>query len=193
MGLFFAMKIQLIKSENQQTSEWSGGTTTQLYIYPESADFSKRDFAYRISSAKVEIDESTFTPFPNYNRKLMVLEGVLDLYHEDHYTVLLHPFDQDAFSGNWISRSKGKVIDFNVIFSKDYSANLFHFELSKGEEIQLNCKQMTFLYVLYGNLIIDEKCAEIKDLFVMNGNGEVRMKVNSNTLIIATQLNKIED
>lgn len=187
------MKIQLIKSENQQTSEWSGGTTTQLYIYPESADFSKRDFAYRISSAKVEIDESTFTPFPNYNRKLMVLEGVLDLYHEDHYTVLLHPFDQDAFSGNWISRSKGKVIDFNVIFSKDYSANLFHFELSKGEEIQLNCKQMTFLYVLYGNLIIDEKCAEIKDLFVMNGNGEVRMKVNSNTLIIATQLNKIED
>ena len=109
MGLFFAMKIQLITSKNQRTSEWSGGTTTQLYIYPESADFSKRDFAYRISSAKVEIDESTFTPFPNYNRKLMVLEGVLELYHEDQYAVQLHPFDQDAFPGDWISRSKGKA------------------------------------------------------------------------------------
>lgn len=193
MGLFFAMKIQLVKSEEHQISQWSGGTTTQLYIYPESADFSKQDFAYRISSAKVEIDESTFTPFPNYNRKLMVLDGVLDLYHEDHYAVQLHPFAQDAFSGNWISRSKGKVIDFNVIFSKDYSANLFHFELSKGEEILLNCKEMSILYVLHGNLIIDGKGADIKDLFVVNGAGEVTMKVNSNTLIIATQLNKIED
>lgn len=187
------MKIQIIKSENQQTSEWSGGTTTQLYIYPDSADFSKRDFAYRLSSAKVEIDESTFTPFPNYNRKLMVLDGLLELYHEDHYAVQLHPFDQDAFSGAWTSRSKGKVIDFNVIFSHDYSANLFHFELSKGEEIQFRCTEMTFLYVLYGNLNLDEKCAEIKDLVVVNGNGDLTVTANSNSLIIATQLNKIED
>ena len=193
MGLFFQMEIQLIKAKKLLVSEWAGGTTTQLYIYPESADFSKKDFAYRISTATVDLEETSFTPFPNYNRKLMILEGVLDLFHDDQYAIQLHPFDQDAFSGDWISHSKGKVIDYNVIFSPSYSSEIFHFELSKGEEVKLNCKDTTLLYVLYGEIAVSKGSAQQKDVIIIEGQGELLINATSDALIVVTEVNKIEE
>lgn len=193
MGLFFQMDIQLVKSNELQVTEWTGGTTTQLYIYPTSADFSKKDFAYRISTATVDLEESSFTPFPNYNRKLMILEGVLDLFHDDQYAIQLHPFDQDAFSGNWMSHSKGKVIDYNVIFTSNYASEIFHFELSKAEEVKLNCKETTLLYVLFGEIAVSKGSAQQKDVIIIEGHGELLINAISDALIVVTEINKIEE
>ncbi len=33
--------IEIIKSDAFKKSTWSGGTTTQLYIYPQNADYQK--------------------------------------------------------------------------------------------------------------------------------------------------------
>ena len=193
MGLFFQMEIQLVKANELQVSEWAGGKTTQLYIYPVSADFAKKEFDYRISTATVELEESSFTPFPNYNRKLMILDGVLDLFHDDQYAIQLHPFDQDAFSGDWISHSKGKVIDYNVIFTSKYSSEIFHFELSKGEEVKLNCKDTTLLYVLYGEIAVSKGRAQQKDVIIIQGQGELVINASSDALIVVTEVNKIEE
>lgn len=193
MGLFFQMEIQLIKASELQVSDWAGGKTTQLYIYPASADFAEKDFDYRISTATVELEDSSFTPFPNYNRKLMILDGVLDLFHDDQYAIQLHPFDQDAFSGDWISHSKGKVIDYNVIFSLNYSSEIFHFELSKGEEVKLNCKDTTLLYVLYGEIAVSKGSAQQKDVIIIEGQGELVINATSDALIVVTEVNKIEE
>lgn len=193
MGLFFQMEIQLVKANELQVSEWAGGKTTQLYIYPASADFAKKDFAYRISTATVELEESSFTPFPNYNRKLMILDGVLDLFHDEQYAIQLHPFDQDAFSGDWISHSKGKVIDYNVIFTSNYLSEIFHFELSKGEEVKLNCKDTTLLYVLYGEIAVSKGSAQQKDVIIIEGQGELVINASSDALIVVTEVNKIEE
>ena len=38
------------------TTEWSGGTTTQLAISPERAAYGDREFLWRLSSATVELD-----------------------------------------------------------------------------------------------------------------------------------------
>ena len=193
MGLFFQMEIQLVKANELQVSEWAGGKTTQLFIYPTSADFLKKDFAYRISTATVELEESSFTPYPNYNRKLMILDGVLDLFHDDQYAIQLHPFDQDAFSGDWISHSKGKVIDYNVIFTSNYASEIFHFELSKGEEVKLNCKDTTLLYVLYGEIAVSKGSAQQKDVIIIEGQGELVINASSDALIVVTEVNKIEE
>jgi environmental stress-induced protein Ves len=187
------MEIQLIKASELQVSDWAGGKTTQLYIYPASADFAEKDFDYRISTATVELEDSSFTPFPNYNRKLMILDGVLDLFHDDQYAIQLHPFDQDAFSGDWISHSKGKVIDYNVIFSLNYSSEIFHFELSKGEEVKLNCKDTTLLYVLYGEIAVSKGSAQQKDVIIIEGQGELVINATSDALIVVTEVNKIEE
>ena len=52
------MKINIKGPEEYTVSQWAGGATTQLYIYPEHADYSRRDFIFRLSSATVECERS---------------------------------------------------------------------------------------------------------------------------------------
>ena len=67
--------------EDYVCSVWSGGTTTQLLIAPEGAHYAARDFLWRVSSATVELDESDFTPLPEYERLIATLQGGITLTH----------------------------------------------------------------------------------------------------------------
>ena len=71
------MEWKLLTREDYATTNWSGGTTTQLSIAPEGAVYADRDFLWRLSSATVEDGESEFTPLPDYNRWILLLDGVL--------------------------------------------------------------------------------------------------------------------
>lgn len=116
---WMAYSIEIIRKNQQQVSKWSGGTTTQLLIYPPEAIYSERNFKWRISSAKVEIDESIFTSLPGISRIIMILDGTLKLEHEGHHSIILNKFDQDNFSGDWVTKSYGKVTDFNLMMSRE--------------------------------------------------------------------------
>ncbi|WP_274310225.1 HutD family protein [Solibacillus daqui] len=124
--------IQLIRKNEQTTNEWSGGFTTQLAIYPEDADYKERNFKWRISSAIVELEESIFTPLPDINRLIMVIDGEMTLKHEGHHQVHLKPFEQDRFSGGWTTRSFGKVRDFNLMLSEGCSGDIEAIAVEKG-------------------------------------------------------------
>ncbi|HWR09929.1 HutD family protein [Sporomusa sp.] len=115
---------ELIKTTDQITSNWSGGTTTQIAIYPKNSLYNERNFMWRLSSARVEVEESTFTSLPGIWRLIMVLEGELKLEHSGHHTVQLKPFEQDSFSGNWSTTSFGKVRDFNLMLAPGCSGEL---------------------------------------------------------------------
>jgi len=112
------MKIKKIGTDMQAVSRWSGGTTTQLAIYPESALYADRDFLWRVSSAVVELPESDFTPLPDYDRILMILEGELSLSHDDGDEYTLHALEQTAFDGASHTFSRGQVTDFNLMMRK---------------------------------------------------------------------------
>jgi environmental stress-induced protein Ves len=101
------VKINHTKAHNGITSKWSGGTTTQLFIYPENAIYAERNFVCRISTAIVEIPESTFTALPDVLKILMILEGELEIEHKGRYTKQLQKFDTDSFSGSWETQGKG--------------------------------------------------------------------------------------
>ncbi|MGG1660025.1 HutD/Ves family protein [Brevibacillus sp. NRS-1366] len=116
--------ITISRKDEQVTNRWSGGSTTQLAIYPDDADYNQRNFTWRLSSALVEVEESAFTPLPGFWRLLMILEGELFIEHEGHHSASLQPFEQDAFSGGWTTRSKGKVRDFNLMVAKGCSGRL---------------------------------------------------------------------
>lgn len=109
------MQVKIIRKTEQKTSLWSGGTTTQLTIFPETATYDQRDFLFRISTAKIEAAESVFTSLPGISRSIMILEGNLTLNHEGHYSKTLQKFDCDAFDGGWKTTSSGKVTDFNLM------------------------------------------------------------------------------
>jgi uncharacterized protein len=112
-----AYAVELVRQDQQHTSTWNGGTTTEIAIYPENAVYGRRDFVWRISSARVESEESEFAALPGIRRPIMVLEGDMTLEHEHHHGVRLKPFQQDVFAGNWVTRSRGRAKDFNIMLS----------------------------------------------------------------------------
>ena len=83
--------------EDYVCSVWSGGTTTQLLIAPEGAHYAARDFLWRVSSATVELDESDFTPLPEYERLIATLRGGITLTHNGG-AVFLGAGEQRAFT-----------------------------------------------------------------------------------------------
>ena len=52
------MEWTLLTQDQYLTTLWSGGTTTQMAIAPEGAVYADRDFLWRFSSAKVELEHS---------------------------------------------------------------------------------------------------------------------------------------
>ena len=109
------VKTETIRGKDQLTTTWSGGTTTQLAIYPPEASYASRLFKWRLSSAIVSVPESSFTALPGFKRILMILSGTMTLKHEKQYEKELGPFDQDNFDGDWTTTSIGKATDFNLM------------------------------------------------------------------------------
>lgn len=48
------MGITVLDETAFTTSVWSGGKTTEMYMYPQTASYRDRNFLFRISSATVE-------------------------------------------------------------------------------------------------------------------------------------------
>lgn len=103
---------------------WSGGTTTELAIYPEGATYADRTFAWRLSTATIEQDNSTFTSLSGISRVLMMVEGTIVLHHAGRDAVELHPFDVDVFSGDWLTTSEGRGKDVNLMTNIGYIGTL---------------------------------------------------------------------
>ena len=148
------MKIIISKRETQLTTQWSGGTTTQLAIFPSGAEYSKQNFFFRISTATVEVEESTFTQLPNVDRILMVLNGSLNISHKDHYTKRLNKFDIDTFNGGWETSAKGKVTDFNLMTKDGYKGSLEAIQLNSSQDLKIDLSEFTGIYLLSGELEI---------------------------------------
>jgi environmental stress-induced protein Ves len=132
-SLIILNRMQIHPFDHSKTVSWANGTSTELFVYPPDGNFQTRDFIFRISTATVEAEETTFSDFSGLTRILLPLKGKLTLVHEGRYTKELQPFEQDQFDGSWSTRSKGQVQDFNLIFNKQTSARVIHHHLSSGE------------------------------------------------------------
>ncbi len=110
------MRILHLTEKDYKTSTWSGGTTTELFIWPKGADYARREFAVRVSSATVELPESDFTFLSGVNRWITPLEGGFTLIHPDKAPVVMAPLDSPyAFSGQEATHCVGKATDFNLM------------------------------------------------------------------------------
>ncbi len=151
------MKIAILTPDHFLTSKWSGGSTTQLYIFPSGATYADRNFDLRISSAIVEVEQSTFTSLPGIQRKLMILEGEIRITHQGQYTKLLKPFDVDTFSGDWKTTSLGRCTDFNVMTSGIHQSEFYQVAIWANSWYVLKPKETCrtlFLYATHDRLHI---------------------------------------
>ncbi len=127
--------VEIIRKEEQSTSTWSGGTTTQLAIYPKDSEYKAQNFMWRLSSANVDVEESTFTSLPGIWRHIMIIDGEMALQHEGHHSTLLKPYEQDSFNGGWTTKSIGRAKDFNLMLSKGCKGELEAIFVGKGLQI----------------------------------------------------------
>ncbi len=161
--------VEIIKSSNFKESRWSGGITTQLYIYPKDGDYQKRNFKFRISIATTELMESTFTKLEGVKRIISILEGKMELSHKNRYDITLMPYEIDRFIGDWDTTSKGKVKDFNLML-KDCDGDFLHKEINGSEKINLGEEEVIFfVYCIYGKVKISEKTLLENELAVGTG------------------------
>ena len=112
------MEYRIYHEADFTRSKWTGGITTQLAIFPENAKYLERNFIWRLSSATCDLEETTFSRLPDYDRVLMVLDGNVVLAHQDVRVARLAPLEQDRFDGGYITKSFGKITDYNLMVAK---------------------------------------------------------------------------
>jgi environmental stress-induced protein Ves len=156
------------KASDFKTTNWSGGTTTELFIWPETAKYSDRNFDFRLSTATVEIETSIFTPLDGVARTLMVLEGEMKLIHEGQHEITLGPFDQDHFQGGWNTQSEGKCVDLNLMCRNNTQSTMTHFSMLKNSSRLLELGgTMSLIYCYRGSIQCDGVIGNTGDLFVI--------------------------
>lgn len=163
-----------IPSNLHKTTQWSGGTTTELFIYPPGSDYGKRNFQFRISSATIDVDESVFTKLPGISRKLMILNGSVDIIHRDKYAKRLGKFEKDVFSGDWDTMSIGRATDFNLMTSGKVTGDIVHFELMQNGKLPavVSHAEMVVLYIFTGSVLIEGKAIESGDIVIFDSNDD---------------------
>ena len=173
--------VTLLRANDFQVSDWSGGKTKQLYLSPPTGHYGKRNFDYRLSTATVELAESQFSDLSGFHRILMSLDHTLYLHNASRQEeTVLAPFTPYFFEGSDSITSRGTCTDFNLIYSDHYQGQMLAIsdreELSQDEAIQ-------FIYALSdlmvtgtglpslnletGQLLIVEKDAQETELRIM--------------------------
>ncbi len=112
------MNCEIIRNPNFKQAAWSGGITTELYIFPEYADYGDRDFLWRLSTAEVSEENTTFTLLNGYDRWIMTLKGGIRLEHNGKPASELNPLEAYFFDGGASTGCTGKCSDFNLMLKK---------------------------------------------------------------------------
>ena len=186
------MGQQIINKKDIKTSDWSGGTTAELFIYPPKSDYKKLDFAFRLSKATIEVEESVFTPLPNVKRKLMLLDGELELIHDGAHTKKLKPLQFDTFSGDWNTKSVGKATDFNLMMIGVTDGN---FSVIKAKKKQYHDYKITdgftVFYIVDGTLNFEDKAISKGELLIFDQAEDDIFKFNleAGSKVIVTRVN----
>ena len=161
----------IVRTEKDyKVSKWSGGDTTELYLYPENGDYKTGNFQLRISSATVEVDRSEFTSLPGVDRYLMIFQGHLDMIHGEKEKVSLEPYEVDHFDGGVPTVSYGKVVDFNLMLKNGAGGRMEALCLDKGEEKRIQPEgreNFLAIYVKEGEIRIGDKNIKAQELGVI--------------------------
>lgn len=193
------MKSILRKEKDFSVSDWSGGKTKELAIFPADSRYADREFIYRISSATVDLDESDFTLLPDYDRVLMVLQGSSVLTYNGKKTVHLNELEQDSFDGAWNTKSYGRITDFNLMTRKGCAGKVDVIRpeaeaAEMGDTLESELKRRTHaIYCKEGYLVVNaadgQKMVSPGQLLVMEfGEEEPAYTVMGNGVAIRSQI-----
>jgi environmental stress-induced protein Ves len=139
----------VIQQSEMSVSQWAGGSTTQLAIYPPHSSVAAQDFLWRFSSATVE-QSGAFTRFPQHQRLLALRQGAGFTFTVEAKLASAAPTTETPvptqqaevtsqqqtlrFAGCCASSAKllnGAITDINLMLAAGYSGNLLALPLSQ--------------------------------------------------------------
>ena len=110
------MKMLYIAKENYKLSRWSGGSTSEIFLWPPDGDYAERRFMFRISSAEVEQPESVFTRLPGVIRYISPLQKTMRLTPDfQEPEVVLAPRQVYRFDGGMHVLCRAQGADLNLM------------------------------------------------------------------------------
>lgn len=119
------MTARVIKKNEYVVHGWSGGTTAEIFCFPPSSSWDRKDFEIRISSADCRLDGAPYSDFTGYTRHITPLKGRMHMVHEGHHSVQLEPYDIDVFDGSWQTHHTGLAVDFNLLHTENWNGKMF--------------------------------------------------------------------
>lgn len=184
------MKIttKLIDKDEYITTEWSGGKTTQLFIYPEDSSYKNLNFKFRLSSATVELEESRFTKLEGIYRFITPLDKELKLTHDNKEYINLKPFEVYEFDGGINTSSYGTVRDFNLMLGNGAEGKLESIHIDKNyssmEVYSSEFKEIFYIIYAYRDRIHihidgDKKIIEPLQTFIIKLTENLNLKISS--------------
>ena len=149
--------IRILHETDYRISNWSGGKTIQLAIYPEDCDYADRSFLWRVSSATVDLPESEFTALPDYLRQITPISGEMTLQHDGGERIPVPVGTIHAFDGGAATHSWGCCTDFNLMLRKGRADGAMRrIACVSGAEhaVEVPEKHLCLLYCTQGELLI---------------------------------------
>lgn len=174
-------------------SKWSGGTTTQLFISPEGATLTERNFDWRISSAVVESEESDFSLFEGYERILIPLEGKLEMEHQTPNGIIhqnVAAFQLARFSGSWPTKAKGKLTDFNLIFKPNYHPKV-HATRFEEQTTGVLDEAIGALFLLEGSCHVNGKQIQSPALLVNDAHQSFEISYSAGSCSVSVEMDLV--
>lgn len=118
------MECSIIRRQDCPTGHWSGGSTTELFVWPSASSYAARNFSLRVSTAVVEADSSVFTLLPDITRILMAVQGDMRLQIEGQGDISLSPWQSVRFDGGVKTVSFGRCVDFGLMLGQGWDGSL---------------------------------------------------------------------
>jgi environmental stress-induced protein Ves len=176
--------MKITGPESYVSTNWSGGTTTQLMIYPAGSSLQERNFLFRISTATVEQEETVFSIFPDVNRIILPLKGSMTLSHEDGSTIHLKTFEIHAFDGGKTTKCKGKVTDFNLMMRGNTQGTVNIIQLKSGQKMSFsNC----ILFCFEGEILAEN--INFNQLQLLEtGSQEIELQASTNAVLVKSEI-----
>ena len=175
-------------------NDWSGGTSTQLVIYPSESDLSKQNFEFRISTASIDVEESQFTQFFSHKRIICSLLNPITLIHSDSQPFYLTPFVPYSFDGWMKTKCVGKTIDFNVVFNDGWDASIKVYQIDSMIDMDYiqSYSDLTYLFQVKGESFINTFLLEESELLLFKEiPDDFNLKiVNTDSLLVCVKLKK---
>ena len=176
--------IKVIGKEEYAVSNWNGGSTREIFLYPEDGSYKERQFGLRISSATIDIEESDFTSLPGVHRYLTMLKGEVSLAMDGK--ISNHkPMEIIEFEGDVPVHCVGAGTDFNLMIKGDSEAKMVILKTGSNNK-PVNQRHL----FIYANSILDV-IMDDGELFFLDEGDTLYITEDERSFVIDGDIEKV--